>query len=150
MAATTGKTGIGTTLELGDGESPEGFAIVANVVSIEGGGFTLELVDATHLASPNQLREWLPSLRTAEAWNMTIQYAPTDATHNASTGLRSKLDNRSFTTMRIDMSGTGFALGLQGQGYVTNLGNVSITVDGIMTQTLTFQPTGNVVEYTPA
>lgn len=142
MAATTGKTGIGTVLELGDGASPEVFAEVANVVSIEAGGFTLELVDATHLGSPNYLREWLPSLRTAQQWSMNIQYDPTHATHDASTGIKAKQDNRTLTNIRVDMSAAGFTKRLVASGYVTELGNVSFTIDGIMTQSFNFQPTG--------
>lgn len=144
MPETTGKTGLGTIVKLGDGASPETFATIANVVSIEGGGFTLELVDATHLGSPNYLREWLPSLRSAQAWNMNVQYDPTHATHDATTGFKYAQDNRRRTGMQIDMSGAGFAKVLHAEGYFTEVGNVSMTVDGLMSQTVTFQPTGNV------
>lgn len=145
MPATTGKTGLGTVLKLGDGATPtEAFATVANVVSISGGGFTLELVDATHLGSPNYLREWLPSLRSAQAWNMTVQYDPTHATHDASTGFKAAQDNRRLTNVKIDMSGAGFAKSLDASGYFTEVGNIEYSVDGIMTQTVTYQPTGDV------
>lgn len=150
MTATSGRTGLGTVLKLGDGESPENFSNVANVVSIEAGGFTLDLVDATHLASSNFLREWLPTLRTAQAWNMTIQYDPTAATHDESTGIKSKQDARSLTTLKVDMTNAGFTKELYAQGYITELGNVSIGVDTLMTQSFTFQPTGNVLLQTPA
>lgn len=150
MPATTGRTGIGALLKLGDNLSPTAFATVANVVSIEAGGFNLELVDATHLGSPNYLREWLPSLRSAQAWNMTIQWDPTHATHDATTGLKAKQDGRLLTDLRVNLFQTGLARELRAQGYISELGNASMTIDGIMTQSFVFQPTGLVALATVA
>ena len=140
--ATTGKTGLGVVLKMGDGESPEGFATVANVVSMEVGGVTLELVDATHLNSPDFYREWLSSLKTAQAWNLTVQWDPREATHDGTTGLRKKVEDRLLTTFQIDPTAIGLTLGIEADAFVTELGNISFTADGIMTQTVTMQPTG--------
>lgn len=139
---TTGKTGLGVVLQMGDGASPEVFANVANVVSMEVGGVSLELVDATHLDSPDFYREWLPSLKTAQAWSLTLQWDPSHATHDGTTGLRKKAEDRLLTTFKVDPSAIGLVDGIEVDAYVTELGNISMTADGIMTQTCTLQPTG--------
>lgn len=147
MPKSTGNTGIGVTLKMGDGASPEVFAAVANLVSMEVGGATLELVDATHLGSPDYYREWLPHMKNAQAWNCTIQWNPSEVTHAGPTGLRKKMEDRLLTTFQIDPTALGMTLGLEADAYVTELGNISFTVDGICTQTLTIQPTGKVREH---
>ena len=148
MPASTGKTGLGVVLQLGDGASPEVFANVANVVSMEAGGATLELVDATHLGSPNYYREWLPHMKNAQAWTGTLQWNPSEATHDGTTGLRKKMEDRLLTTVRLDPSGMGFTKGLEADVYITELGNISFSVDGVATQSFSMQPTGRVREHT--
>lgn len=138
----TGKTGLGVLLKMGDGESPEVFANVANVVSMEVGGITLELVDATHLDSPDFYREWLPSLKTAQAWSLTLQWDPSSGSQDGTTGLRKKAEDRLLTTFQVNPAAIGLSLGIEVDAYVTELGNISMTADGIMTQTCALQPTG--------
>lgn len=142
MPATSGKTGIGTLLKMGDGNSPEVFATVANVVSMEVGGVTLETVDATHLNSSDNYREILPTLKAGDPWNVTLQWNPEEATHDGLTGLRKKAEDRALTTFRVDTSALGLDEGIEADCYVTNLGNISFTVDGLMSQTCTLTPSG--------
>lgn len=148
MAATTGRTGIGVTLKLGDGASPEVFATVANVTALNAGGVTLGTVEATHLASPNFYEEFLPTLKSAEVWTFTLQWDPSNATHDGTTGLRAKMESRALTNVKVNPYAIGLAKGFAASGYVTQLGNVSITPTGIMTQECQFRPTGQVTEET--
>lgn len=153
MAKTTGKTGAGVFLELLDTDSPPSFATVANVTNIEAGGRTLETVDATHLASPDKYREFLSTLKTADDWTATVQWDPNDPTLDNTTGLGSRLESGEETTLRVNFSalGTGYDLGLEADGFVTNLGSITIGVDTLMTQPFTFKPTGapRIVTITP-
>ena len=148
MAATSGKTGIGVLLKLGDGASPEVFATVANVTQLNAGGVSLGTVEATHLNSPNYYEEFLATMKTSDTWTFTLQWDPTNATHDGTTGLRKKLEDRTLCNMQVNPYAIGLAKGLSASGYVTQMGNISITPTGVMTQECQFRPTGKVLEET--
>jgi hypothetical protein len=138
----TGKAGIGVVLQRGDGASPEVFATIANVTQISAGGVSVNMIDATHLDSPDFYAEFIPGLKTADEWTATIQWDPSDATHNGTTGLRAQLEARQSRTFRMNTSSIGLAESLYAECYVSQLGNIEISPEGIMTQSLTLRPTG--------
>lgn len=144
----TGKTGIGVLLQVSDGESPETWATVANVTQLSVGGATLNLVDATHLNSPDFFSERKPGLKQSSDWTGTIQWDPTDPTIGAATGLASFLENRTRETFRLNALGVGISTGLLCDAYVSELGNIEVTPEGLMTRSFTLAPDGKVVEVT--
>jgi hypothetical protein len=145
MAKTTGKAGIGVLLKISDMDSPPTFATVANVTNLEAGGRTLNTIDATHLASPDYYQEFIAGLKSAQQWTATIQWDPSDASLDDSTGLGKSLEDRSDITLRIDFSGVGISKALEATGLVAELGNISVSPEAIMTQNFTFQPSGKPV-----
>ena len=72
MAATEGKIGYGTLLKLGNASSPETFTTIAEVKSIEGFGFTLNEVNATHMESPNGYEEFVSGLKTGDTMTVLL------------------------------------------------------------------------------
>lgn len=152
MAASTGKAGIGVSLQLSDMESPPTFATVANVTNLEAGGRTLNTIDATHLASPDFYQEFIAGLKSAAAWTGTIQWDSDDATLDDSTGLGSYLESRELVTLRINFSAIGVDKALEADGLVSELGNLTISPEAIITQTFGFTPSGKprLVAITPA
>lgn len=142
--ATTGKTGIGVVLQVGDGESPPVFASVANVTNMEVGGITLNMIDATHLGSPDFYSEFLPGLKTSQPWTATIQWDPSDPTQSGDSGLRKYVEDRTKVTLRVDPSAVGIDEGFEADGYVQELGNVTVSPEAVMTMSFNFQPTGRV------
>lgn len=145
MTASTAKIGLGTALEMGDGQSPEVFATVANVVNIDGPGESMETVDVTHLQSTGGYREFLPHLKDGGEVTLTVHYDPTHPTQDGSTGLKKKFDDRSLTNFRINQS-TQFATNgiLSFSAYVTGLGKTT-NVDGVIEQQVTLRTTGPVL-----
>jgi len=144
MAKSTGKAGIGVTLKLSDGDSPPQFVTVGNVVSLEAGGRTLNTIDATHLASPDFYQEFIPGLKSSQAWTGTVQWDASDPTLDDSTGLAQRLEDRELTTLRIDFTDIGVNVAFEADGFITELGNLSIAAESIMTQSFGFQPSGRV------
>lgn len=142
MAKSTGRAGIGVALQLSDMESPPTWATVANVTNLEAGGRTLNTIDATHLASPDYYQEFIAGLKSSQAWTGTIQWDPADPTLDDSTGLGSILEAREEVTLRINFSGVGVNSALEADGLVTELGNITISPEAIMTQSFGFQPSG--------
>jgi hypothetical protein len=142
MAKSTGKAGIGVVMKLSDMESPPTFATVGNLSNLEAGGRTLNTIDATHLASPDYYREFIAGLKQSDAWSGTVQWDSADPTLDDSTGLGSYLESREVVTLRIDFTGIGVNKALEADGIVTQLGNLSISPEAIISQPFGFQPSG--------
>jgi hypothetical protein len=140
--ASTGKTGIGVLLKIGDGASPEVFATVANVTTMSVGGVTLNTVDATHLNSPNFYQEFIAGLKSGDEWTFTTQWDPSDPTQSGTTGLRAKLESRLLTTFRVDTSAIGLHISLECDAFVSAIANIDISPENIMTQQVTLRPSG--------
>lgn len=148
MAASTGKAGLGVTLQVSDGASPAVWSTVGNVTTVSAGGVTVNVLDATHLASPNGYAEKLPGLKTASDWTGTVQFDSEDATLDSTTGLRKFLEDRSLETFRINANAVFTGFGIEVDAYVTELGNIEIAPDAIMTQTFTLSVVGKPREVT--
>jgi predicted secreted protein len=77
----------GTLLQSGDGGSPEAFTTIAEVTDITGPGLVQDPLDVTSHESPGAFREFVGGLLDGGEVTFTINYVPTAATHDASTGL---------------------------------------------------------------
>lgn len=62
---------------------------IAEVVEIGGPGMEIEVLDATHLRSPNFWREKIGGVKDGGEISLTVNYIPGDVSHDASTGLLS-------------------------------------------------------------
>lgn len=142
MAASTGKAGIGALLQVSDGASPAVWSTVGNVTQLSAGGVSVNVIDSTHLASPDFYRERIPGLKTAEDWTGTVQFDPEDATLDSTTGLRKFLEDRSLETFRINMTALFTGFGIEVDAYVTTLGNLEVTPEGLVTQPFTLTVKG--------
>lgn len=140
--ASTGKTGIGVVLQRGNGASPQVFATVANATNLSAGGVSVNMVDATHLDSPNFYAEFLPGLKTADDWTFTLQWDPSDPTQNGTTGLRKQLEDRTIATFRVNTAAIGIVSSLECDAYVSQLGNIEISPEAVMTQSCTLKVSG--------
>jgi predicted secreted protein len=74
-------SGKGVTLKKGDGEDPEVFAAVAQIVNFTPPQFSRETVDVTDRDSAGSVREFLGSLKDYGECTVAINYDP--ALHNA-------------------------------------------------------------------
>lgn len=77
----------GTLLQSGDGGSPENFTTIAEVTDITGPGLVQDPLDVTSHESPGAFREFVGGLLDGGEVTFTINYVPTAATQDASTGL---------------------------------------------------------------
>lgn len=116
MAATVGTSGFGTLLKRGDGTSNETFTTVLEVVNISGPGETLELIDATHMESPNAYREYIPSLLDSGEITFDLNFLPGNATQ---TVLRTDLTNRTKRNWKLVFTDSALTTYVFA-GYVTS------------------------------
>lgn len=137
--ASSGKAGIGVLLKVGTGVSPEVFLTVANATQVSAGGVTLNMIDATHLDSPDFYQEFIPGLKSADEVTFTLQWNPAIASH---VELKDILEERALRTFQIDTGGIGMTKSLECDAYVSQLGNIEISPEAIMTQSCTLRPSG--------
>lgn len=85
--------GYGAKVLMGDGATPEVFAELGEVGDHEIGE-TVGTIDVTNHQSPGARREYIFDLIDGDEISIPVNYLPTNATHDRSTGVRSKLRTR--------------------------------------------------------
>lgn len=100
----------GTLLQIGDGGSPtETFTTIAEVTEISGPSLEQEPLDVTSHESSGGFREFVGGLIDGGEVTLSLNYIPTDATQNATTGLIADLKNmvvRNFQLVFPDVGST--------------------------------------------
>lgn len=130
----------GTQFQMGDGGGPETFTTVAEVMDIGGPALSSDTTDTTSHDSASGFEDVLPTiLRTGEV-TFNINYVPTHATHNATTGLvrdyRLKT-RRNYRLIFPDSGSTTWSFA----GYVTGF-NVNAPVADRLNADVTIKITG--------
>lgn len=138
--ATKAISGKGTLLKMGDGAGTEVFTTIAEVKSIGGPSFASDTIDVTSHDSPGAYREFIASLIDPGELSFDINFVPTDATHNVSTGLLRDFQNRIRRNYKIvfpDTSATTWNL----QGIVTAV-QINAPTDDVLSASITIKITG--------
>lgn len=80
-------TGYGSQLLVGQGgASPQAFAAIADVESIEPGEMSTNVIEKTHLRSPEAHKEKMAGLRDSGAFTVTGNWRPTHGSHSNTGG----------------------------------------------------------------
>lgn len=117
-------------------ESPDSLVEISEVTSISGGGGTTERIDFTHLRSPGRRREYKPSFIDSGILSFTVQYIPTDATHQR---ILTYLDSQAEFVMReVFPDGSGWDY----YGYIASAEKTGQDVGGKLQLNVTYQITG--------
>lgn len=131
------RLGYGAKILMGDGASPtESFAEIGEVGDFEIGE-TVGTVDVTNHGSPGSRREFISDLIDGDEVSFPVNYIPDNATHDRSTGLRSKLRQR----VNFRFLGPGETEYMQVQCLVIGVTR-SFPVGGVMQMTVTLKQTG--------
>ena len=103
MTATTGFTGIGAALKLGDAASPETFNPIGNTTS-----FSIEQqadqVDATHLLSTSGFREYKQGFKAATV-SFEGHFDPDNSTQSTTNGVMKAFQDGTSRNFKADFSG---------------------------------------------
>lgn len=132
---------FGTLLKIGDGATPtEVFTSIAEVKEIGGPSLELETVDVTSHTSPGGWREFVGTLLNGGEVELTLNFVPTEGTHDNSTGLLADMTartRRNFQMVFPDVGATTWAF----TAFVTGF-EPSAAVDGSLDAEVTLQVTG--------
>jgi hypothetical protein len=135
MPASTGKTGRNVYMTI---ETVE----LINVKSISVEGRDSEEIDFTHLRSEGGYRELQQGFKDPGTVNMTLQFDPTNVTHNTSTnGIEGLLNSGNEIDWTIDFTDAGWAMIWHGVGFIKS-NSVSISVDGAIEATVSLRISG--------
>ena len=137
MAATVGDSGFGTLLKAGDGASSESFTAIAEVKSITGPSLSMETIDATHMESPSNYREILPSFLNAGEVTLEVNFLPATTAQTVVTTDFAARTKRNFQLVFPDTGTTtwsfsGYYTGFTPSAAVDDMlsASITITVDG--------------------
>lgn len=126
-----------------DGESE--FLNIARVEDIDGPPRSRDSIEATHLRSTNKYREWMPGLKDGGEVTFTLQYDPTDSSHDETTGLEAAFSDDENATWRVltPITGTTGRYGWEFEGHITKMG-IKLPKDKLITQDVSIRVSGPV------
>jgi predicted secreted protein len=136
---TSATLGHGTLLKQGNGAATEVFTTIAEVRDI-GLGLSVDPVDVTNHGSTNAWRERIAGLKDGGEVSFDVNWIPTDATHDATTGVLNDMENgtaRNFQIVFPDPSSTTWSF----TAIVTAF-NPSAPVGEQLSVSITFTVTG--------
>lgn len=139
MAVSIATSGFGTLLKAGNGASSETFAAIAEVKSISGPALIAEIVDRTHMESPNSFREKLPSLLDTGPITFSVNFLPATAAQTVITTDLKARTKRNFQLVFPDTSTTTWSF----SGYYTNF-SPNAEIDGVLSADVEITVTGAV------
>lgn len=117
---TSAISSFGTLLKKGDGGSPESFTTIAELLDIEGPDLAMDTEKVTSHSSTDGWAEYIATILDGGEVKFEVNYVPTSATHNASTGLIKDMTartKRNFTLVFPDSGNTTWAF----TGLVTSV-----------------------------
>lgn len=100
--ATSADIGSTTTYEIHDPDVSPNYVVLGEVVSIDLGGDESDLIDVTHMASPDNRREFIGGLIDGGEISVELNFVPNNATHQL---LRARLTAGDTQNHRITFPG---------------------------------------------
>lgn len=128
--------GLGTQLQVGDGESPENFTTICEVRSLDGPTLTTDILDVTNHCSQGGVREFKAGLIDPGEISFEMAYVPGDPAHEQ---LLSDQVARRIRNYRIVWPVNIRTFGFQ--GIITGL-PFTFPIDEVVTASVTVKLTG--------
>jgi len=91
----------GSTIQLGDGASPEVFTSIAEITELMFLEMSKDKIEITSHSSTDGYREKMPGLRDAGKVDIKANWLPTNATHNGTTGILAKFNDNVLHNWKI-------------------------------------------------
>ena len=138
MAATVATEGYGTLLKIDQGGG--GLTTIAEVTDITGPGLTMSTADVTHQTSTGGWREFIGTVLDGGEVTFDINYAPTAASVNATTGLIADMKAktlRGFSVTFTDAGNTVWSFNALVTGFTP-----AEPIDGALTASVTLKISG--------
>ncbi len=130
----------GTLLKIGDGAGTEVFTTIAEVTDIGGPELALEIAEVTSHSSASGYKEKIGALLDGGQVAFSINYIPTNATHNNTAGLIKDQKDRTLRNFQLVFSDSGTTT----WSFAALVVNFSPTepIDGALTADVTLEISG--------
>lgn len=115
----------------------EVFTTVAEITNISGPGIKMDLIDATHMESPDSFREYIPSLLDGTEISFDLNYLPGDANQGGLRDDQLARDIRNYQIVWTDAASSTDSFA----GYVTDF-TPSAKIDDKLSASATIKITG--------
>ncbi len=99
--ATAATSSFGTFIKVGDGATSETFTTIAEVKDISGPSASLDTEEVTNHSSPSGWDEHVATILRGGDVTFDLNYLPTAATQNASTGLTADKNARTLRNFEL-------------------------------------------------
>ncbi len=96
----------GSTLQLGDGATPEVFTSIAEIVELTPPQMSRDEIDVTSHSSSDGYREFIAGLRDGGEVSFKANWLPTNATHDGTTGLLETFNDNATHNWKIILPNT--------------------------------------------
>lgn len=136
--------GYGSKLKRGDGGAPEIFTAIAEVVTFDPPGGEADEVEVTNLDSADRRKEHIQGMIESGEVAMEMNFLPTDATQNSSTGLIADLASgtvKNWQLLYSDAAGTTATFA----GFIKAFAPGTVETGAALRATATIKVTGGVV-----
>ncbi|MBP7704200.1 MAG: hypothetical protein KA105_02805 [Caulobacter sp.] len=143
MPATEAAIGYGSKFEIAQGEEPYDWEEIAEVIDITPPSDSVDVIDATHMQSPNATREFIIGLNDPGVASFEMNFVPgsaADATIQEVRGARLPVQCRITFPNEVTWTFTGILTGYE----------PAVPNEDKMTATVTFKVTGSYVTGTAA
>jgi len=91
----------GSTLQIGDGATPEVFTSIAEITELTPPSMERDDIDVSSNSSSDGYREFIPGMRDGGEVEMTANWLPTNATQDAVTGVLSTFNDNLLHNYKI-------------------------------------------------
>lgn len=132
---------FGAALQIGDGASPEAFATIAAVKSINGLNLGNDTAETTTHDAANRYRTFVATLKKQSNISCSILYDQTDSTHAALTAAAAAITSKNYKLVLNDTGDAVFSFA----GIVENF-EFQAEVDGLNEASLNILVTGAITE----
>ena len=96
----------GSTLQLGNGATPEVFTSIAEITELTPPAMSRDDIDVTNHGSADGYREFLPGLRDGGEVSCVANWLPNNATHDETTGLLESFNDDELHNWKIILPDT--------------------------------------------
>jgi hypothetical protein len=129
----------GTLLQMDDGGGIT-FTTIAQVMDIDGPTISVDTEETTNQSSPGGYEEVIPTIKRSGEVTFDVLFDPSDATHDATTGMIFVLNGRLKRSFR-EVFPTTPSKRWNFTGYITNIGTAA-PVAGLLRAPITIKVTG--------
>lgn len=140
---TQGFWAFGTTIQYGDGNTPEAFTAIAELLDITGPSSTRDWIDMTNHQSTDGYEDGLGGIKRSPMMTLPCNWIPDDASHDGLTGMASLFDSGRRANFQVLLPDSGTSM-ITFTGLAMKTGPTNLPVNGGAKAGFDIKPVGKI------